>query len=735
MSLTEAVQEALDDLEGEDIREERLQSFGDSMGKLRDTWIRARRASGWDRECKEDLDQYNGIDSAQKSTATMMESVRQGGYPVQQNQAAPARSAVFINITRPKTDTAEARLCDILIPTDERNWGIQPTPVPEMAGMIEDDSPHVDPATGQQMMAPDGTPIKQKEIALQIEKIASQKAEGMQREIDDQLVECDYKGEQRKAIHDASVMGTGVLKGPIVENRTEKSWRRVEGRDGSVYVLEIVQETKPASYRVDPRRVWEDPTCGESIHNGRGIFELQILTAKQVRELAKQPGYLKDQIRAVLEEGPQTAPPFTDEFVEESFDPSMKSFQVWEYWGEVDREDLLAAGVEVPEDELKSIDACVVMINNRVVKAFLHPLDTGDLPYDFFPWARKPDSARGRGVPRLMNSQQRVINAAWRAMMDNAGLSRGPNAAINAKKLQPADKQWNIQGNKIWIGQDDDLDVSKAIQFFTIPTNQAEMEQIIALATKLIDEETSVPLLAQGDARNVPDTVGGMQMLMNNTNVVLRRLVKQFDDMITRPHIRRYYDWNMMYSEKDDIKGDFNIDARGSSALLVRDIQNQAFTNLLALGSNPVYAPMIDPKKLFEKALQAQHVQPQDIMLSEEEIERRKQEMQANPPPMAPQVQAAQIRAQAEMQRAESQSQADQVEMQTRMQLAQQDAAMKREELLLQRDIEMLRLAATKELTLEQIKAKLADSAMRIRSDKELFNAEANLKLQTGQGI
>ena len=42
------------------------------------------------------------------------------------------RSSIFINITRPKTNAWRARLADMLFPNDERNWGIDPTPVPEL---------------------------------------------------------------------------------------------------------------------------------------------------------------------------------------------------------------------------------------------------------------------------------------------------------------------------------------------------------------------------------------------------------------------------------------------------------------------------------------------------------------------------------------------------------------------------------------------------------------------------
>ena len=56
------------------------------------------------------------------------------------------------------------------------------------------------------------------------------------------------------------------------------------------------------------------------------------------------------------------------------------TYEMWTYWGEVDHDDLESAGVGVGEkDELRTVSACVVMINNTVVKAFLNPLEGGDI--------------------------------------------------------------------------------------------------------------------------------------------------------------------------------------------------------------------------------------------------------------------------------------------------------------------------------------------------------------------
>jgi hypothetical protein len=719
-------------------RAEKLQSFGASLGGQRDEWIRSRGSYGVDKRWIEDEDQYNGKDNIAKAASQMMTSVEQG-YPVTTQMAKPHRSTVFIGMTRQKTNAAEARLADILLPTDDRNWGIQPTPDPQLMGMSKDNKAAMD-QQGQPVMGEDGQPARVRDVVKAVLEMANKKAEAMQTEIEDQLVECNYNGELRKMIHDAAVLGTGVVKGPIVTNRTRKAWQPITDSTGqTVHQVEIVQEISPASFRVDPRNVWPDPGCGESVHNGKGIYEREQITAKQIRDLAKQPGFLKAQLRKVLEEGPKQSATLRELTDEDQRDMTRLTYEMWTYWGEVDHDDLESAGVGVGEkDELRTISACVVMINNTVVKAFMNPLEGGDIPYDFYVWEKVAGTIWGYGIPYLMRSQQKVLNAAWRQMMDNAGVSSGPQIVIKPGAIQPADKQWQLSARKIWYATDDIDDVRKAFSTFEFNSHQAELAGIIKMATELADAETGVPTIMQGEKGAAPDTVGGMQMLMNSANVVLRRLVKQFDDMVTKPHIRRYYDYNMMYNEDEEIKGDFTIDARGSSALVVRDIQNQSFLNLLAAGANPIYGMYLDTQKLFEKALQAQHIDPAEVFKPEEEIEQIKEAQKqaaAQGPAPDPALAVAQLRAQAEMQKVQAQNQGDLQELRVRQQIAAQEADLHIMQLEMTREIEMLKLSNSQNISLEKIKAQLADTAMKERSRKELFAAERDLALKTGSGI
>ena len=730
--------EVVDETEQRRKVEERLQAFGYNMAQQRDEWVRLRYSYGVDKRWLEDEDQYNAKDNIAKQASQMMTSVEQG-YPVTTQGSKPHRSTVYIGLTRQKTNAAEARLADILLPTDDRNWGIQPTPKPDVMGASRDNRMAADRDTGQPMLNPETQePLSMKDIARAAMQVAREKAKAMQTEMDDQLVECDYNSEVRKMLHNAARLGTGVLKGPVVTSRTRKAWQPYKDMQGNqIHQIEIVQEMSPASFSVDPRNCWPDPGCGDNVHAGKGLYERERITVRQVRDLAKQPGFMKDQLRKVLEEGPKKSATFQELKDEDQRDLARDTYEMWTYWGEVDYEDLEAAGVNVGDkDELRTMSACVVMINSTIVKAYVNPLDGGDIPYDFFVWEKVSDSVWGYGIPYLMRAQQRVLNAAWRQMMDNAGVSSGPQIIVKAGSIQPADKQWQLSARKIWWATDDVDDVRKAFTAVEFNSYQGELANIIKMAMELADQETGVPMITQGEKGAAPDTVGGMQMLMNSANVVLRRIVKQFDDMVTKPHIRRYYDYNMLYNENEEIKGDFTINARGSSALLVRDIQNQAFLNLLAAGANPVYGVYLDTQKLFEKALQAQHIDPAEVFKSEEELDKIKEQQQQPQAQQAdPRIEAAKIRAETDIAKVQAQNEGDMAELQTREKLAQLSYQQRMEELAMQREIEMLKMANVQNLTLEQIKAKLADTAMRERGKKEIYAAEQNLKMTTGSGI
>lgn len=770
-----------------EIVDDKRSELGRGLAKRRDQWINARRSSGVERRWMEDLDQYNGKDDASKRIAAMMETVAAGGYAEADPATKAQRSTVFVNITRPKTTSAEARLANMLIPTDDRNWGIKPTPDPKLtaaalaeakqsamaataaasapapAAAAPAAAPAMSPAppgapapAGAMPAAPMPTPMAGAMQAAgvttapidapvsaqaRIEE-AVKRAEAMQSHIDDQLVGCDYNGQLRQVIHDTAVLGTGIIKGPIVVNRSRRAWIAKKTAEGkTVHVMEYVEEKDPASERVSPWNLITDPACGDNIHNGRGAFEKKDITSKQVRELVKQPGYDAASIQKVLMEGPKSAVSPTQRDQQKALDHGAGSagelFEMWEYWGQFEPDELRAAGVEVPEGSTEMISGCIILINNHVVKGFLNPIETGDLPYDMMVWERMDDSVWGVGIPRILNSAQRVLNAGWRQLMDNAALAVGPQIVVNPALVQPHDGKWELTGRKFWFLNDAQCKASDVFSTFEVPSHIEDIQRIIEMSLKFVDDESSIPTIMQGEKGNSPETLGGMQLLMNSSNVVLSRLVKQFDDSITRPHIRRYYDWNMAYSENDDIKGDFTVDARGSSALLVRDVQSQALLQIGAYAGNPTIGAMVNWKGWLKEVLKSQHIDATNIMKTDAEIAA----MADQPPPQSPDqlradsaMQVAQIRAAAATAVANAKKDGELAYAQTEAQMMHDNHIARVQELQVKRDLAVLDYANKHALTLEQVKADLAKTAMQEQTKRQVAAVEAQLSQNQHHG-
>jgi hypothetical protein len=229
----------------------------------------------------------------------------------------------------------------------------------------------------------------------------------------------------------------------------------------------------------------------------------------------------------------------------------------------------------------------------------------------------------------------------------------------------------------------------------------------------------------QGDqAPHITQTAQGMSLLYNASTVVLRRSVKFYDDYVTEPMISRFYQWNMQFNPRDDIKGDFRCVARGSSTLLDKEQQGQALDTAMQLAMQPTWQPYTDMKKLYRQALKAKRIQ--DIVLSDEEIEKNLQEQQAQ----------AQAAAQAGQQAAPAgPAGPDPAIEQAKIEIKREEIAARREQIASNERIQAAKMAQDQNISTEQAAAKLAAIKIGKSADIEMFNSELATKARMGSGI
>jgi len=536
-------------------------------------------------------------------------------------------SKLFVNLTRNKSTAGEARFSDMVFPTDDMNWGIKETPVPILTRDLEEPKPVVD-KSGQPMNKSDGEQITTGDIAKKIVKKASQAAALMQTEISDQLTEAEYNSVARDTIHDAVTLGTGIIKGPILTGTVKQAWLK-DPATGE-FALVVKEEILPTTERVDPWNFFPDMSA-RNMKEAEFVFERQYLTKKDLRKIAMLPDVLLDNLKLIMGTKPGEGP--EDEYLNDLRNVTnadtaagKNRYKMWIYSGPVSKADLTVAGAPEAETlETDEVTAVVWLIGTTIIKAFINPLDTEDLPYSVFNWEKDDACIFGFGIPYLMRGPQKIINGAWRMMMDNSGLSTGPQIVVDRDLIEPADGDWSLSARKTWWKKRKAAPINNAFATFDINSHQAELAAIYQMARQLADEETSLPLIAQGEtAGHITDTAAGMRMLMNSANIVLRKAVKNWDDDITVPLIKRFYDWNMQYNEKQDIKGDFTINARGSSHLLVKETQANNAVHLLNLAISPPLAPITKIEDAYRKVVTSMQHDPDDWIKSKDELEQNK---------------------------------------------------------------------------------------------------------------
>jgi len=723
-----------EDVEPDDREKERertklldaIETLAASLIKKRDAAVSARASCGIEQIWREDELAFEGLDEASLKTR-MMDFATQTA-PTHNSRKEPRRSRVVVNIVRPKCETAEGRFSEILLPTDDKNWGLKATPVPELVKGLKDERPAKLKGSAEPLTKPDGSQTTMSDIAQSDIEVAKKKMMGMETEMDDLLTECNFNAECRKVIRSAVRLGTGVLKGPVVSKDLKKTWKQVTDEDGTTArVLDMSEGNKPTSRAMDVWDVFPDPECRNDARKAAYIWDREAILPRELRALIGLPGYLEDQIQAVLLEAPtrvMVAQEKDNQYLVRYHRPGVgNSYEKWEYNGELNREDLEALGVDVPENG-QSFSACVVMVNDRPIKALLNPLDTGELPYDFFMWTSRAGVPWGIGVAREMAWQQRIIIAAWRAMMDNSGDSSGAMLGL-AKGVTPADGVWEVTGKKIWLGDSSQADMRKAFHSFQITNNQQDLQNIIELALRFVDMETNMPMIFTGEKGELPDTYGATKILVDSNNVAFRSRVKLWDDSITDPHLTKWYDWLMQYGKNEENKGDYNVDARGISMLREKDQQAQDIKELLEIRADPELSDLVNWEKNLKKILGARNLE----LNSEEKIAENRKKRQQQPAPADPALEVAKVRAEGEMSKAQMVQASDREELQFRADLAQIEFEQKMKIATIEKEIKMMELSATSGMALDKIKAQLTETAAKLNLQKELaYAAEKDIK-------
>jgi len=554
----------------------------------------------------------------------------------------------------------DAQIYDMLFPGGgEKNYAIDPTPVPSIdpkqnGELIQqlaleklqaitaqyqeagEQLPFDPMQVAQSVQAgniPDELTPDEGEVRDIIDAEAKAKAEAMGQEIDDQLTESKYPQHVRRVIHSGHIFGTGVLKGPMVEITDEPRYVLENGS----WVLDAVETRRPY---VESLPLWDcyPDMSVNNLEDSEFFFERHVYNRQQLHKLAKRKDFRTDAILEYLKAfpgGDASVKNWESELRAGSRDQVYKSldrrrrYEVLEYWGTATIEEIAEVGVKLPE-ELQGEEMCgeelecnIWLLGSIVIKAALNVTNKQWRPYYFYYFEKDETSIFGRGLPYAIRDTQTGANASIRVMQDHAAITAGPQIEVNTAVCTDPNPT-DVFPFKVWLTHAVGAEAQyPAVRVTSLGSYTGEFMNMFSMWKNLNDEVSTVPAYVQGESdKQAGGTARGLSMLMGAQRVTVKDIMENFDDGVTSPFISNLYDWNMKWNPRDDIKGDFKIRARGSTALVARELYAESLDMLAQTTKDEIDGPYIKRGELLRERVKARDVEAVRFIKTDEEVAR-----------------------------------------------------------------------------------------------------------------
>jgi len=576
------------------------------------------------------------------------------------------KSRIFVKITKTKVLAAFGQLVDVIFGTGKFPIGIQETRIPEgefgqahldqgqlgletpMGGMeipddignridnpydvgYEGDGRVLRPgATFNRGLFEDSLEQKAEQAGMLQEGFspdpqklelspAQRAARRMEKLIHDQIEESHGSSEIRNALLEASLLGTGIVKGPFNFNKKLNKWDTDEEGNRTYKPLEV---RVPRIEFVSCWDFYPDPSA-TSIEECEFVIHRHKMNKSQLRQLRNMPYFDEDAIRECLTEGPN--------YEEKDFESQLRddarvdeyesNFEVIEYWGIMDAEYAREVGIDLDEDidDLDEVQINAWICGNKLLRAVVNPFTPYRIPYHAFPYEKNPYNFFGIGVAENMDDSQQIMNGHARMAVDNLAMAGSLVFDVDESALVGG-QSMEIYPGKIFRRQAGMP--GQAIHGLKFPNTAPENMMMFDKFRQLADEQTGIPSYSHGQTgvQSMTRTASGMSMLLGASSLNIKTVVKNLDDFLLRPMGESFFQWNMQFFEGDlDVKGDLEVKATGTNSLMQKEVRSQRLTMFLQTAQSPAIAPFVKISKLVSELAYSLDLDPDEILNDPEE--------------------------------------------------------------------------------------------------------------------
>lgn len=546
-------------------------------------------------------------------------------------------SSIYMMLTATKQRAAASWIKDIILPPDEKAWGIDPTPIPQLPDWAEKAVRERMVMLGEEANSQAEQDLRQM-VADELSKQAKYSAENMENKIEDQLAEAKWGMIMDELIDDFTTFSCCIMKGPVLKKRKTLKWVSTYGD----VKPKVGEEIMLSFDRVSPFDIYPSPEASD-VNDGNLIERIRFRRG-ELWAMRGVPGYKDSEIEAVLDAYPLGLRDWlwndTERLENENkhrwwMNSENGLIDGLHFWGSVQGTSLQTWGIEVPEPLAEyQIDA--ILIGNYVIRCQINNDPLARRPYHKACYDPLPGAFFGNSIRYLMNDIQEFCNASARSLVNNMAMASGPQVEINYERLDPMERELEIHPWKIWQTRGSEVGGSNAVNFFQPESNAAELVAVYEKFEQKADDATMIPRYSYGNEKTggAGTTASGLSMLMQSAAKGIKQAIGNLDNGIVRPAIEMVYYYNMLTSKDPSIKGDAKIVAKGANALLLRDMAQTRRSEFLQMTTNEIDMNIVGPEgraKLLRGI--ANDLDLKGIVPSEQILKERLEAQAANQPP------------------------------------------------------------------------------------------------------
>jgi len=551
------------------------------------------------------------------------------------------RSKVYPRDTYVKIVTFVAKMMEMMFPATESNYSINATPYPDISqenlqsiidGLRNEKKQAMmsqvqqNPEMAQQMQDPAVFEPEAKDIELAVKTFADERADNMMKECQDQLAEIDHPDLSKRVLSSGAKYGFGITKGPLVKYEKTREW--VRGADG---VFTAVENEEPRPY-YEHVKVWDifPDLAAKHWHDQEGIFERIVFARHQLAALADREDMISKNIKKYLRDN--TAGNYKSRAFETQLNVlnltanlnkrDARKYEVIRYFGYLSGHELKAIGVKIGDNKLhQDILSDIWLLENTPIKAELAAFGEkpSDMYHAFIHMDDEDSGLTGIGLPEILRDTQMSRCGVRRMIMDNGAAVAGPIWEVNEDLLSRGKEVPTIHSFATIYREGTGPDAQvQAIRQLNTESHLSELLAVEAELKKDIDVESNLPSWTVGNAQPLGEafrTSQNMSQMTGGANIITKDNVRSFDNY-TKSLIGSLVNWNMEFNSREEIKGDYEVQPRGTISLVAKEVRGAALDQL-ASTMTPEDRQYVDGRELLISRFKSRDLDPNIVKTKE----------------------------------------------------------------------------------------------------------------------